>query len=181
MFLCLKKHVLMSKLEIHYGVYWSIQLVSIAGAAVGRVALEVGVVVQSTLVDGEELMTGNPRIIRALQLRVDTYFRIADGLLQATAVVGTTEGSVLLQLLQTTTVVEPSPTDEVEATAELTAKLLRTLHVRNLLEQLVGTVEIRELQVSQTSAVTHLVDPVDGLLCRTADLVLALCSAQQHV
>ena len=126
-------------------------------------------------------MTRNPRIVRTFQFRIYTNFRIADGFLQATAVVGATEGSVLFQLLQTATIVEPSPTDEVETTAELTAELLRTLHVGNLLEELIGTIEIREFKVCQTSAVTHLVDPVDGLLCRTADLVLALCSSQQHV
>ena len=88
---------------------------------------------------------------------------------------------MLLHLLQASCVIEPSPADEVEATACLTTELLRALHVGNLLEELVLRVEVREFQVGQFGAVAHLVDPVDGLLCGAADLVLALGSAEQHV
>ena len=39
------------------------EIVSIARTAIGRVAYEVGVVVQRTLIDGEELMTLNPGVV----------------------------------------------------------------------------------------------------------------------
>ena len=88
---------------------------------------------------------------------------------------------MFLDLLQTTAVVEEAPADEIESTSELAAELLWTLHVGNLLEQLVLGVEIREFQTGKLSTVTYLVDPVNSLLSRTVDLVLALGSTEQHV
>ena len=126
-------------------------------------------------------MSLNPRIVRALQFRIYTYIRVADRLLHARLVVGTAEGGMLFQLLQATCIIEPSPTDEVETTTELTSELLRALHVGNLLEELVGRAEVRKFQICKTSTAAHLVNPVDSLLCRTIHFVLALGSAQQYV
>ena len=114
---------------------------------------------------------------------------VVDGILRRVGVVASlvvslgpeVEGTMLLQLLQTVGAVEESPAQEVEAATELATELLRTLHVCNLLEQLILRVEVGELQTGQIGAGAHLVDPVDGLLSGTVHLVLALGSAQQHV
>ena len=57
---------------------------------------------------------------------------------------------MFLQLLQTVGAVEESPANEVETASELTPKLFRTLYIGYLLEELVGRIEVRELQVGQT-------------------------------
>ena len=49
---------------------------------------------------------------------------------------------MLLNLCKTVGLIEESPTDEVVAASILTSKLLRTLHVGNLLKKFVGRVEI---------------------------------------
>ena len=92
-----------------------------------------------------------------------------------------TIGSVLLELLQTVSAVEESPTQKVEATTKLTAELLRTLYIGNLLEEFVLGREVSELQIGQPGTTTHLIDPVDSLLGRSIDLILALSGTQQHV
>ena len=88
---------------------------------------------------------------------------------------------MLLQLLQTVSVIEESPTEKVETATELATELLRTLHVGNLLEELVLCVEVGKLELGEVSTLAHLVNPVDGLLCRSVHLVLALGSAEQNV
>ena len=82
----------------------------IAAASIGRVTHEVGIVVQGSLIEREELMTLNPTVIRALQLRIDTHLSIADGLLHTGLVIGTTESTVFLDLCQTVSTVEEAPT-----------------------------------------------------------------------
>ena len=89
---------------------------------------------------------------------------------------------MLLNLLEAISAIEEAPTNKVETTAELTTKLLWTLNIGNLLEQLIGiSREIGKFQIGQTSTVTNLVNPVDSLLGRTIYLVLTLSSAKQHV
>ena len=43
--------------------HWAVQIVGIACAVVGRVTIEIGVVVQSSLIDGEELMALDPSVV----------------------------------------------------------------------------------------------------------------------
>ena len=70
---------------------------------------------------------------------------------------------MLLDLLQAVGTVEESPANEVEATSELTAELLRALDVGNLLEQLVlVATEVGKVETGQPGTVANLVDPVDG-------------------
>ena len=83
-------------------------------------------------------MTLDPTVVRTLELRIETYLGIAYRLFYTGLVVGTTEGAMLLNLLQTIGAVEEAPANEVETTTELTTELLRTLNVSNLLEQLIG-------------------------------------------
>ena len=51
-------------------------------------------------------------------------------------------GTVLLQLLKTTSIIEEAPADQVVATASLTAELLGTLHIGNLLKELILRSEV---------------------------------------
>ena len=124
-------------------------------------------------------MTWEPAVVRTLHCWVGKCLRIAYRILDASE--GLAECSVLLQLLQTVCLIEESPTEEVVATAILTTELLWTLNVCNLLKQLVLRVEVGEFQLWKLGTGAHLVDPVNSLLCRTAYLVLTLCSAKQHV
>ena len=50
-------------LEFYNGVYRAIQMAFVAGTIVSRVTHEVGVVVECTLIDGEELMALMPFIV----------------------------------------------------------------------------------------------------------------------
>ena len=88
---------------------------------------------------------------------------------------------MLLHLLKASCVVIEAPTDEVETTAKLTSELLRTLHVSNLLEELVSGVEVRKLEVCQFSTITYFIYPVDSLLSRTVYLVLTLSCEEENV
>ena len=88
---------------------------------------------------------------------------------------------MLFQLLYTLSAIEESPAEQVEATTELTTELLRTLNIGNLLEELILTAKVREFQVCQLCTAAHLIDPVDGLLCRTVDLVFTLSSTKQYI
>ena len=132
----------------------------VAAIGVGRVADHVGVVVEGSQMDREELMTRFPSVVRTLKFRIDTYLRIVDGFLNISInsnnvsiiifndIIMTTESAMLLDLLQTVCTIEESPAEEVEAMYELTTELLRTLNVCNLLEEFVGiTSEVREVQV----------------------------------
>ena len=85
-------------------------------------------------------MTWYVCIVRALQLWINTYHRVADCFLSL--VWRTTEGSVLLQLSQTTLIIEESPTDQVKTTTILATELLRTLYIGNLLEELILAIEV---------------------------------------
>ena len=83
---------------------------------------------------------------------------------------------MFLQLLQTLTIVEESPADEVKATSELTAELLRTLYVGNLLEELVGiSLEVFYLEVSQSCTAANFINPINGLSLVIVQLIPALC------
>ena len=147
-----------------YGPAVAGEVVGIAGAVVCRVAHKIGIVVQCALIDGEELMPWNPGVVRTLQLSVaGGNAAVVDGLLCTCTVVGTAEGAMLLDLLQAVGTVEESPANEVEATSELTAELLRALDVGNLLEQLVlVATEVGKVETGQPGTVANLVDPVDG-------------------
>ena len=68
------------------------EISGVVSTVVGRVTHKVGVVVQCSLIDGEELMTLNPTVVRTLQFRIGAYLSITDGFLHAGLVVGTTEG-----------------------------------------------------------------------------------------
>ena len=160
------------------------EVFGIIGAEVGGVTLQVRIVVQCALVDGQELMTIGPRVERTLAARtvVDSVLRgEGDDAISVVTLRPEVHGGVLLQLLHTVAVVEESPTDQVESTAVLTTELLLTLHIGNLLEEFVFRIEVCKLQASKTSTVTNLVDPVDSLLRGTVDLVLTLGGTEQHV
>ena len=60
-------------LEFHDGMDGPTLAAEVAGitaAVVGRVAHKVGVVVECTLIDGEEFMSLDPAVVRALQFRI---------------------------------------------------------------------------------------------------------------
>ena len=91
----------------------------VAAAVVSRVTHDVGIVVESALIDGGELMTLDPAVVWTLQLRIITNFCIADRLLHPCLVVGAAEGTVLLDLQQTVIGIEESPAQEVVATSPI--------------------------------------------------------------
>ena len=88
---------------------------------------------------------------------------------------------MFLDLLQTVGTIEEAPAQEIETTSELTTELLRTLHIGNLLEELILRTKISKLEIGQTDTATHLINPVDSLLGRTVNLVLTLGSTKQHI
>jgi hypothetical protein len=54
--------------------HWTIKAIGITLTLIGRVTLQVGVIIECALIDGEELMTLNPAVVRTLEFRIDTYF-----------------------------------------------------------------------------------------------------------
>ena len=93
----------------------------------------------------------------------------------------TCECLMVHKLLLTVLCQVEAPAYKVEATSELTAELLWTLHVGNLLKELVLSVKVGKLQVGKSGTLPDFVNPVDSLLVRSVDLVLALGGTEEHV
>ena len=80
------------------------EIARVVGVVISRVTRQVGIVIQCTLVDGQELMTGHVGVVRALAART-----VVNGILRSVCIVASlvvslgpeVEGTMLFQLLQT--------------------------------------------------------------------------------